>query len=227
VSPEPTAPVPATWPPDLGTPHRLVLVRHGRTAHTAENRISGAGTRPSPSLDEVGRAQARAAAVAIAALAQESGPVDDLLASHLLRTRQTAETITAHLGIPGPVVEQAWAEADFGAWEGLTVADVITSHPGAWEAMLDDDDLAPPSGESFAAVRGRVLDAWTRVAVPGRTSVVVTHLTPIRVVLAAALDLSRPATIRLAPEPGSLTIVERWRDGGARVVVVGERPPPV
>jgi probable phosphoglycerate mutase len=213
------------WPPDLGAPHRLVLVRHGRTSHTAQNRISGAGSRPSPPLDEAGRGQARAAAGAIAALAAELGPVDDLLASHLLRTQQTAAAITERLGLPGPVVDDAWAEADFGAWEGLTVPEVLARHPGAWEAMLDDDDLAPPAGESFAAVRARVMDAWSRLAVPGRTSVVVTHLTPIRVVLASALDLSRPATLRLTPGPGTLTIVERWRDGGARVLVVGERPP--
>lgn len=219
-----TAPVPPPWPPDLGAPHRLILVRHGRTAHTAANLISGSGTSPSPPLDEVGRAQARAAAQAVALLARESAGVAELRSSHLLRTRQTAEAIGQALGREGAAVDPAWAEAHFGAWEGLGVADVVAQYPGAWEAMLDDDDLAPPSGESFAAIRRRVLGAWEALVVPDRTSVVVTHLTPIRVVLAHALDLARPAIVRISPEPGSLTVVERWRDGGIRVLSVGERP---
>jgi probable phosphoglycerate mutase len=212
-------------PVDLGQPHRLVLVRHGRTAHTAAELISGAGADPSPPLDEVGVGQARAAAAALAALAAQSGPVDDLRCSTLLRARQTAHEVGAALGLGPADLDDRWAEAHFGSWEGLSVAEVLARHPGAWEALLADEGLAPPAGEAYVAVQERVLAAWQQLAVPGRTSVVVTHLTPIRVVLAHALDLSRPAALRLAPGPGSLTVLERWQDGGTRVLTVGERPP--
>ena len=48
------------------------------------------------------------------------------------------------------------AEVDFGAWEGLTIGEARTSHPAELDAWLAAPDSAPPGGESFAQVAGRV-----------------------------------------------------------------------
>src|SRR5690606_959550 len=55
-----------SWDPPTGTPTRLVLIRHGETELTAQRRYSGRGDVP---LTAKGRAQAKAAAARVAALA--------------------------------------------------------------------------------------------------------------------------------------------------------------
>lgn len=202
-------------------PHRLILVRHGQTAHTAEFRVSGAGYRPEPELDVEGRQQADRIGQH---LARQQAPIDEVLVSPMLRAQQTAEAIVSRLQTAKATVAADWSEAHFGEWEGLGVAEIVQRFPGAWEAALDDPDLAPAGGESLTAVRQRVLAAWDRHVVPGRTTMVVTHLTPIRAVLAHALDIPQSSFARLVALPGSVTIVDRWSDGGASVLAVGERP---
>ena len=212
---------------DLGEPHRLILVRHGRTPHTAAGLVSGAGMDPQPGLDEVGLQQAAAVARHLTEHPESPDPAGRVLvASPLLRTRQTAEAVSRLWRAPAAPTDDRWAEAHFGDWEGLGVPEIQQRSPGRWEEMLQDPALSPPGGESWLAVRERVLDAWQEAAVgaPGGVHVIVTHLTPIRVVLAEALGMPHWAMMRLAPGPGSVTVLDRWRDGGMRVVSVGERP---
>lgn len=209
-----------TAPPDLAAPHRLILVRHGQTEHTAAQRISGAGFRPEPALDEAGWAQARAAADR---LARSGAQIDELVVSPLLRARQTAQAIVDRFDLP-VTVQEGWSEAHFGAWEGLTVAEVSARHPGAWQTMIGDPGNAPPGGESLLDVRARVLSGWRAAGVSGRTTVVVTHLTPIRIVVAETLRTPHDAFPRVLASPGSITVIDRWADEGAAVIALGERP---
>lgn len=209
--------------PDLTAPHRLILVRHGATRHTLEQRFSGAGYAPEPGLEHIGVAQARAVADRLRELAGTDA-IDDLLTSPLLRARQTAAVIAQRLGAAGAVVDPAWSEAHFGRWEGRTPAEVDQSEPGALQRFWSDPFAAPPGGESRAQVQQRVLRRWEGMVRPGRTSLVVTHLTPIRAVVAAALRTPPESFARIVAEPGTITVIERWRDGGAVVRVLGERP---
>lgn len=198
-----------------------MLIRHGQTAHTVGRLISGAGYRPEPPLDAAGHAQAAAAADR---LAQSGISIDDFVASPLLRARQTAAVIADRLGIHPPGTAEQWAEAHFGAWEGRTVEQVLQQEPGAWETMVSDPRNAPPGGESLVDVRARVLQHWAELVLPGRTTVVVTHLTPIRVVVAEALATGHEAFARVLVLPGSITVVDRWADGGVALIALGERP---
>lgn len=207
-------------PADLGPPHRLILVRHGLTEHTVADLISGAGFDPQPSLNPEGLRQARAAAERLTR--EWAVEVDQFITSPLLRARQTAAALGDRLGAV-PVQAPEWSEAHFGRWEGLSVDDVVRRFPGEWEAMIGDPMLGPPEGEALDAVRRRVIDAWDSLLSPGATSVVVTHLTPIRVVVSAALGVPHEAFGRIIARPGSLTVVDRWADGASVVVTVGER----
>ena len=212
---------------DLGQPHRLILVRHGRTPHTAAGLVSGAGMDPQPALDEVGLRQAEAVARHLTQHPDAPDPATaGLFASPLMRTRQTAAAVSRLWQDRAAATDGRWAEADFGEWEGLSVPEIQGRYPGAWERMLQDPALQPPGGESWQAVRERVLDVWHEAAAgsPGGIDVVVTHLTPIRVVLQEALGMPHWAMMRLAPGPGTVTVLDRWRDGGLRVVSLGERP---
>lgn len=214
--------------PDSGDPTTLVLVRHGRTALTQERRMSGVGG-SDPALTDAGHADARAAAAGIAAIGRVGGSWPDLdavqavLASPLQRTRQTAEILAAALGLP-VAVEDGFAEASFGQWDGLTYAEVTRSWPELMAQWQGATSLAPPGGESLDALVQRVRAARTKVVAEhaGRTVAVVCHLTPIRAVVADALEAGPAALWRLRVAPGSLTIVRFWADGAAEVVTVNE-----
>lgn len=80
--------------------NRLVFCRHGET----ESNVGGwlAGSRD-VSLTERGRAQARAAA---AALAAQGSPVVAIYSSPQRRARETANVIGAALGLPVAVVDR-------------------------------------------------------------------------------------------------------------------------
>lgn len=95
---------------------RLYLLRHGRTALNAEGRLRG---RLDPPLDDVGRAEVSAVAVALAALR----PVR-VVSSPLRRAIQTAEAIAkrAQLSV---VIDERLADRDYGPWGGSTEADVV------------------------------------------------------------------------------------------------------
>ena len=71
---------------------RVVLLRHGRTAHNADGRIQGQLDVP---LDELGLAQAQALGTVFAA-----APPAVVVSSDLARARETARAVCEHVGLP-------------------------------------------------------------------------------------------------------------------------------
>lgn len=199
------APAP-TWAPPSGPRTRLILVRHGATAHSAEQRFSGRNDLP---LDQVGRRQAAALA------ARPFGDVAAVISSPLRRARETAEVIADVLGLR-PSVADAFAELDFGAFEGLTLAEVRERFP-AELAAWGSPDVAPPGGESFAALARRVRNGRTALIgeYPDANVLVVTHVTPIKMLVRAALDAPPTAIFRMHLDTGSVSVVDYPADGSS------------
>jgi broad specificity phosphatase PhoE len=98
---------------------------------------------------------------------------------------------------------------EFGSWDGLTFAEVGERHPGDLEAWLGSLDVAAGGGESFRVVEKRVLDGLARLLEgrTGRTVVVVSHVTPIKTLVAHALDAPLEAVFRMELSPASVTVV--------------------
>ncbi len=207
-----------SWAPreDAGAT-RLVLVRHGETELTAQKRYSGRGDVP---LSQRGEAQAMAAAGRVAALA---GPVAAVVSSPLRRCTRTAELIAAECRAD-VVVEPALIECDFGAWEGLTFAEVQEKWPAELTDWLASTAVAPPGGESFQAVakRVRAAVAGLREAYPGRSVVVVSHVSPLKILLRDALAAGDGFLHRLFLDPAGVSLVDLWPDGGVAVRAVNE-----
>ena len=90
---------------------RLLLVRHGETAWNADGRLQGHLDIP---LNDVGRAQARRLA---AALADEREPIDIIYSSDLARALQTAQAVADASRAP-MIATSALREGDFGACQG-------------------------------------------------------------------------------------------------------------
>ncbi|GAA0958907.1 bifunctional RNase H/acid phosphatase [Streptomyces rhizosphaericus] len=204
---------------DLGTPATFVLLRHGETPLTPEKRFSGSGG-TDPALSDVGRHQAERVAAALAA----RGTIQAVVASPLRRCRETAEVVARRLGLEVRV-EEGLRETDFGAWEGLTFAEVKERYPDDLDAWLASTEVAPTGGgESFAAVTRRV--ALTRdkliARYPGRTVLLVTHVTPIKTLVRLALGAPPESLFRMELSAASLTAVAYYGDGNASLRLLNE-----
>ncbi|MFC8938790.1 bifunctional RNase H/acid phosphatase [Streptomyces griseoincarnatus] len=203
------------WAPaDMGAPATFVLLRHGETPLTPQKRFSGSGG-SDPSLSDIGREQAGKVAAALA----RRGTVQAVVASPLARTRETARIVAARLGLD-VAVEDGLRETDFGAWEGLTFGEVRERYPEDLDAWLASPDAEPTGGgESFAATAARVAEARDRLLAEyrGRTVLLVTHVTPVKMMIRLALGAPPEALFRMELSAASLSAVAYYADGNASV----------
>lgn len=201
------------WAP-RSTATVLVLVRHGATALTAERRFSGS-TGSDPGLVAEGRAQVRAAAPLVGRFLDGDDAV--LVSSPLRRAQESAAVLAERLGLTGAVSEPGVREVDFGAWEGLTFTEIAERDAellGRWRRSAE---VSPPEGESMRAVHERVRDARERLLAehPGRVLVVVSHVTPIKMLVADAVGADTSAVHRMELAPASVSVVAHYADGAA------------
>ena len=206
------APASATgWRTGQGQPTITLLLRHGQTPLSTERRFAGLGD---IELTETGVRQAKLAGERLAA----RGGMDVIVTSPLQRARQTASEVAAATGTP-VVVDEDLRETDFGAWEGLTFAEAQQRWPEEVTAWLGDPEVAPPGGESFAAVGIRVRAALARLltSYTRDTVLVVSHVTPIKTLLAEALLAPPAALYRMYLDVGALSEIHWFGDGPAVV----------
>ena len=174
----------------------LLLVRHGRTDANAQGLLLG---RLDPPLSEEGREQA-------AALEAKIPDGARVIASPLLRTRQTAEAF----GLPVELDER-WIELDYGELDGLPLRDVPAD---LWREWRADPAFAPPGGESLAALGMRVREACTELVdeIRERDVVVVSHVSPIKAAIAWALGAGDDLSWRLFVQVASIARIgaDQW-----------------
>ncbi|WP_019585682.1 histidine phosphatase family protein [Deinococcus apachensis] len=164
-------------------PTHLLLIRHGQTAKNAEGRFQG---HDNTSLNATGWTQA-------AALARHLGlmrfPEPVLHTSDLPRAVQTAETISAELGLPlSPHPDLR--EIDVGDWGGQTFTELQGTHPEDFARWLGGHpDFRFPNGESFSEVAERIVRHIQAHLRPGQTLILVTHGVAISAALSELLAL--------------------------------------
>jgi broad specificity phosphatase PhoE/ribonuclease HI len=209
---------PRSWMPPTELATRLVLVRHGQTELNAQRRYSG---RADVALSETGRLQAVKTAARLTGMA---GEVAAIITSPLSRCTATADEIAAKLGAGPVLVEPDLTECDFGEWEGLTFAEVRERWPERLDEWLASPSVAPPGGESFEAVTARVRPVVSRLLEdhPGKTIIVVSHVTPIKLILRDALAAGDAFLHRLFLDPAGISVVDSWPDDGVAVRTVND-----
>lgn len=175
----------------------LILVRHGRTALNATGRLQGRIDEP---LDDLGQLQAKA-------VAERVGPVDELVASPLIRARQTADAF----GVPF-AVDERWIELSYGEYEGVAVTDVPSE---VWRRWREDPDFEPVGGESLATLDTRVRAACADIATRAmdRTIAVVSHVSPIKAAVAWALEAGIQISWRTHLSHASICRIDVRRTG--------------
>ena len=196
------------WRPAQGEATVTLLLRHGQTPMSVQKRYAGRSDAP---LTDVGVQQAAAAAKRLA-----SASLGVIVTSPLLRTVQTAQEVAAVTGAP-VVTDDGFRETDFGAWDGLTFTEVNERWPAEMTAWLADPQVAPPGGESFTDVSARVTGALHRVLADreGQRVLIVSHVTPIKTLVAAALLAPPAAMFRMHLDLAALSEIDWYADGPA------------
>ncbi|GES29682.1 histidine phosphatase family protein [Streptomyces angustmyceticus] len=191
---------------------RIFLARHGQTEWSRSGRHTG--RTDIPLLDE-GRRGAELLGERLHRAPWDGLPGVEVRTSPLVRAKETCE-----LAGFGDRAEpwDALMEFDYGAYEGLTPAEIKSARPN-WLIWRD----GVPEGEKLAEVAARADEVvgWARSA--DRDVLVFAHGHILRALGARwlGLDISFAARIRL--EPTSLSVlgwaygepaIERWNDTG-------------
>jgi probable phosphoglycerate mutase len=196
---------------------RVLLIRHGATVLSAEDRFAGA---TDVELSEEGRRQARCLGERLA-----DAELAAVYASPMRRTIETANLVT---GLHELTVETdgGLREIDHGRWEQLTRREVEARFPAEyenWEA--DPFTFAPEGGESGLSVMARALPVLRRIVVAntGKTVAIISHKATIRLVLCSLLGIdARGYRDRLDQSPACLNVLDFKDAIRARLVVYND-----
>jgi broad specificity phosphatase PhoE len=199
------------WSPESDVQTTLILVRHGVTDHTVTKRFSGGLASANPGLSDEGRAQVRATGDWLAPLAER---IDALVSSPVRRTLESAEILGAMLG-RAVEVEPDLAEMEFGTWDGMTFTEVAEQRKDELDSWLGSLEVPPGGGESFRQVEQRVFSALDRLLREraGQTIVVVSHVTPIKTLVAHAVRAPLESVFRMELTPASVTVLTFFEGG--------------
>ena len=182
---------------------RLLLVRHGATTLSAEDRFAGS---TDVELSDEGRRQAALLGDRLA---------DDAIAavycSPMRRTMDTAALI-AQAHQLSPVTRPGLREIAHGHWEGLTRAEV--EHRFGDEYVRWEEDpftVAPEGGECGVDVMARALPVIRAIVEShqGQNVLVVSHKATIRLVISSLLGFdARGYRDRLDQAPACLNVLD-------------------
>jgi broad specificity phosphatase PhoE len=167
----------------------LLLVRHGRTDANDEDRWQG---HSDDSLNGEGRRQ-------VSLLGPAFPPISALYSSPLTRAMGTAAAIGSHQGLTAEVKEDL-KEIGFGAWEGMTRAEIASVFPEDFAVFNTGADVVRGgTGETFAAVRKRMAAVISCIVSRhhGETVGVVSHGGVTRAYVTDLLGLSYQGRHRL------------------------------
>lgn len=181
------------------------LIRHGEPVGGRKYR----GARDDP-LSETGWTQMKQAV-------SDAGPWERIITSPLRRCRDFAVFLGDEHHIP-VAVEQRFVELGFGAWEGLTGAQLRQRDPDCLRRFYQDPVAHPPAGaETLAHFVGRVVPAWKALIERhvGERVLIVAHAGVMRAIIAHVLGMPPDRLFRL--QIGNATLLSIRGDD--------ERPP--
>lgn len=185
---------------------RVFLVRHGQTEWARDGRHTGLTDLP---LTELGARQARAAGVLLTDLLDGREPAL-VLTSPLVRAAHTAELAGLRAGTEPRLVE--W---DYGAYEGLTSAQIQQQAGPGWTVFGDGVVPGQTSpGETLDQVAARVeaVLEHVREQLPDGDVVLVGHGHSLRVLAACWLGAGAQLGARLLLDPAGVCVLAHSHD---------------
>jgi probable phosphoglycerate mutase len=195
----------------------MLLVRHGETTLTAEDRFAGSTDVP---LGPAGQMQAERLAARLA-----HDPIAAAYCSPMQRAVKTA-AIVARPHQRELLAREGLREIDHGRWEGLRRAEVEVQYPDEYAAWEDDPyTFAPTGGESGVQVVARALPVIREIVVahPGENVLVVSHKATIRLIIASLLGFdARGYRDRLDQSPACLNVLDFKTPTRARLMLFND-----
>lgn len=184
----------------------LVITRHGETDWNRAGLIQGQQDTP---LNDIGLAQAKAAARAIATYQPEA-----IYSSDLQRAMVTARMAAARLGIS--VRDDAGLrERRLGMLEGKTIDQFRRDEPALYgEFRKREPDFALPGSESLAEFHRRSVTAVESIAArhPGETVAIVTHGGVLGAILRETLGMAIHTRRNFSLDNACIAMFRRWPD---------------
>lgn len=165
----------------------LWLVRHAESTGNRDGLLQGQADLP---LSPMGHRQARALADRLVKSHRRT-PFSALIASDLMRTRETADSASLALNLP-ITCDRRLREIDIGTWSGLTPEQITTQFPEEWARWQGrDPNLRRGGGESYTDAHDRITPALHDIADrhPGTRILVITHGGVLRAYLAGLLGM--------------------------------------
>ena len=184
---------------------KIALLRHGPTEWNAAGRIQGHTDIP---LSEAGLALMASRALPFA--------FARVYASPMLRARQTAQA----LGLAAPLLDARLMEQNWGAWEGLTRAEILTQD--GEDAFVKagserGEAFRPGGGESTGELHARVTAFLKDVARKDGDAIAVAHLGVLRAAytLATGWNMATPMPADL--DVSKILLLSLDADGAAKI----------
>ena len=193
---------------------RLVIVRH---AQSESNKAKFFAAATNVNLTELGRKQAEKTAKFLS-----NYTFDRAYSSPMVRVQQTAKPIIRGRDLALEICADL-REIHGGMWEGLPYSEIDERYPEERELWYHSlGDCVCPGGDSMSDVDQRVRSAFLKIVAdnPGKTVLVATHATPIRVITNFFLG----RTLREIDDltwagNASVTIVDCFEDGHYEMVL--------
>ena len=180
----------------------IIFIRHGSTNFPEDRVYKGDN---GPNLNTEGRLQAERLGGWI-----REGDIAAIFVSPTTRTIETATPIVKTLELEYKILDDL-KERGFGIWEGLTFREIEDQYPDGLEKWKRDPiNYTPQDGESIIDLQKRVSDA-VQYAIQehrGKKVVMVTHMGPIRVAIAIALQIPLTNYRQVQIHPGSATRID-------------------
>jgi probable phosphoglycerate mutase len=192
----------------------FIVIRHGETVWNAQHRVQGHGD---SALTPKGRAEALALSRRL-----KRTDFDRLISSDLGRAVETATLIVESTG-HALEIDQQLRERHYGVLEGLTIPQIQSAFPEAYERLTaSDPDYIIPQGESRRQHYDRIIAYFKRTAEQnqGATIALVAHGGVLDNLFrfVAGLPLDRPPCF-MTPNTGLNVIVHDAFDDASRWMI--------
>ncbi len=183
----------------------VIFLRHGQAKNNIERILTG--RTPNIPLTEKGIDQAEKTAKFL-----EQMNISAIYSSPIERAKHTAEIVAKHNSLD-VITDDRLIELDMGKFTGVPYDDIFTSHGNVFMKFYNGElEIAHNGVETFSEVKKRVLSIVDHVIEkhPDQNVVLVTHMDPIKAMLATVVDLSPTNLFELIIANASLNIFREY-----------------
>lgn len=183
----------------------VIFLRHGQAKNNIERILTG--RTPNIPLTEKGIEQAEKTAKFL-----EQMNISAIYSSPIERAKHTAEIVAKHNSLD-VITDDRLIELDMGKFTGVPYDDIFTSHGNVFMKFYNGElEIAHNGVETFTEVKKRILSIVDHVIEkhPDQNVVLVTHMDPIKAMLATVVDLSPTNLFELIIANASLNIFREY-----------------